>query len=65
MSWFYEIRDANKGVIAAEKGYLTQQAAVNAGRKKARQLKASRSLPGNGDATIKTGQHSELLLTRK
>jgi hypothetical protein len=50
MTWFYEIRDANKRVVETGNGYITQQPAINAGRKKARKLKASDSLPGDGEA---------------
>ena len=64
MAWFYEIRDSNKAVAATEKGYATQQAAINAGRKKARELKALGSLPG-GVATIKASEHSEVLKALK
>jgi hypothetical protein len=60
MAWFYEIRDSNKTVAATGKGFATHSAAMAAGRKKARELKASDSLPG-GFATIKASQHSEVL----
>ena len=59
MAWFYEIRDSNKVVAATGKGFATQNAAMAAGRKKARELKALGSLPG-GVATIKASQHSEV-----
>jgi hypothetical protein len=65
MVWFYEIRDSNKAVAATGEGYATQKAAMAAGRKKARELKASGSLPGGGVATIKASQHSEVLHPRK
>jgi hypothetical protein len=60
MSWFYQIRDSNNVVAASSKGFDTHKAAMAAGRKKARELKASGSLPG-GSATIKASQHSEVL----
>jgi hypothetical protein len=65
MEWFYEIRDSNNTVAATGKGFATQNAAMVAGRKKARQLKAAGSLPGGGVATIKASQHSEVLHPRK
>jgi hypothetical protein len=60
MAWFYEIRDSNKAVAATAKGFDTYKAAMAAGRKKARELKASDSLPGD-IATIKASQRSEVL----
>jgi hypothetical protein len=48
MPWFYEIRDSNLVVAATGKGFDTEKAAMSAGRKKARELKASGSLPGGG-----------------
>jgi hypothetical protein len=65
MAWFYEIRDANKAVAATGKGYATQNAAMAAGRKKARELKASGSLPSGGVATIKAWQRTEVPDLRK
>jgi hypothetical protein len=61
MAWFYEVRDANKAVTARGKGFATQKDAMAAGRKKARELKASGSLPTGGVATIKASQHSDAL----
>jgi hypothetical protein len=61
MAWLYEIRDSTKTVVTTEKGYATQKVAMAAGRKKARELKASGSLPGGGVATIKASQYSEVL----
>jgi hypothetical protein len=61
LAWFYEIRDSNKAVAATGKDFATHSAAMTAGRKKARQLKASGSLPGGGVATIKAEQHSEVV----
>jgi hypothetical protein len=43
MAWFYEIRDSNKAVAETGKGFDTHKAAMAAGRKKARELKASGS----------------------
>jgi hypothetical protein len=59
MSWFYQIRDSNNVVAASGEGFDTHKAAMAAGRKKARELKALGSLPG-GVATIKASQHSEV-----
>ena len=61
MAWFYEIRDSNKAVAETRKGFDTQQAAMAAGRKKARELKASGSLPGGGVGTVRAEQDSEVL----
>jgi hypothetical protein len=60
MSWFYQIRDSNNVVAASGKGFDTYKAAMAAGRKKARELKASDSLPG-GFATIKALLYAEVL----
>jgi hypothetical protein len=65
MAWFYEISDSNKAVAATGKGFATQTAAIAAGRKKTRQLKASGSLPGGGVATIKASQYSDVLHPHK
>ena len=65
MAWFYEIRDSNKAVAETGKGFDTQQAAMAAGRKKARELKASGSLPDGGVGTVSAGQDSEVLVPRK
>jgi hypothetical protein len=59
MAWFYEIRDSNHVVAETGKGFATDRAAMTAGRKRARELKASSSLPGGGVATVGTGQDSE------
>jgi hypothetical protein len=61
MTWSYQIRDSNNVVAASRKGFDTHKAAMAAGRKKARELKGSGSLPGDGAATIKASQHSEVL----
>jgi hypothetical protein len=60
MTWFYEIRDSNHVVASTEKGFDTDKAAMAAGRKRARELKASGSLRGGGIATVKTEQDSEV-----
>jgi hypothetical protein len=65
MTWFYEIRDSNYVVASTGKGFETNKAAMAAGRKKARELKASGSLPGGGIATVKAEQDSEVLVPRK
>jgi hypothetical protein len=65
MTWSYEIRDSNQGVASTGKGFDSDKAAMAAGRKKARELKASGSLPGGGIATVKAEQDSEVLVTRK
>ena len=61
MAWFYEIRDSNKTVAETGKGFATQKEALAAGRKKARELKASGSLLGGGVGTVIAGQDSEVL----
>ncbi len=61
MAWFYEIRDSNNVVTETGKGFATHNAAIAAGRKRARELKASGSLPGGGVGTVGTGQDSEVL----
>jgi hypothetical protein len=60
MAWFYEIRDSNKVVAETGKGFATDRAAMTAGRKKPRELKASGSLPGGGVGSVATGQDSEV-----
>jgi hypothetical protein len=61
MAWFYEIRDSNKAVAETGSGFATHNAAMAAGRKKARELKASGSLPGGGVGTVRAAQDSEVL----
>ena len=61
MAWFYEIRDSNNVVTETGKGFATHNAAIAAGRKRARELRASGSLPGGGVGTVGTGQDSEAL----
>jgi hypothetical protein len=65
MTWFYEIRDSNHVVASMGKGFETDKAAMAAGRKKARELKASGSLPGGGIATVNAKQDSEVLVPSK
>ena len=65
MAWFYEIRDSNKTVAETGEGFDTQQAAMAAGRRKARELKASGLLPDGGVGTVSAGQDSEALFPRK
>jgi hypothetical protein len=60
MAWFYEIRDTNYAVAETGKGFATHQAAIAAGRKRARELRAVGSLRGGGVGTVRTGQVSEL-----
>jgi len=60
MAWFYEIRDLNNTVAATGHGFATHKAAMAAGRKKARELKASGSLPGGGLGTVEARQDSEV-----
>ena len=60
MAWFYEIRDSNNVVADTGKGFATHNAAIAAGRKKARQLRAAGSFPGDGVGTVKTRQDSEV-----
>jgi hypothetical protein len=61
MAWCYEIRDSNKAVAETAKGFDTKQAAMAAGRKKARDLKASGLLPDGGIGTVSAGQDSEVV----
>jgi len=61
MGWFYEIRDSNKAVAETGKGFATQNEAMAAGRKKARELKTSGSLPGGGVETVMAREDSEML----
>ena len=65
MTWSYEIRDSNHVVASTGKGFETDKAAMAAGRKKARELRASGSLPGGRIATVKVEQGSEVLVPRK
>lgn len=60
MTWSYEICDSNHVVASSEKGFDSDKAAMAAGRKKARELKASGSLPGGEIATVKAEQDSEV-----
>jgi hypothetical protein len=60
MAWFYEIRDSNNIVTETGKGFATDRAAMTAGRKRARELKALGSLPGGGVGTVGTGQDSKV-----
>jgi hypothetical protein len=60
MTWFHEIRDSNHVVASTEKGFDTDRAAMAAGRKIARELKALGSFLGGGIATVKTEQDSEV-----
>jgi hypothetical protein len=60
MAWFYEIRDSNKAVAETGKGFDTHKAAMAAGRKKARDLKSSGSLPGGGVGTVRAGQDPKM-----
>ena len=65
MTWSYEIRDSNHVVASMGKGFETDKAAMAAGRKKARELKASGSLPGGGIATVKAKEDSEVMVPHK
>jgi hypothetical protein len=65
MTWFYEIRDSNHVVASTGNGFDTDKAAMAAGRKKARGLKASGSLPGGGIATVKAQRESEVSVPSK
>jgi hypothetical protein len=62
MTWSYEIRYSNYAIAAMGKGFDTYKAAMAAGRKKARELKASGSLPDGGIATVKAQQDSKVLV---
>ena len=59
MAWFYEIRDSNNAVAETGKSFATHKAAMAAGRKRARELRAAGSLPGGGGGTVRAGQDSE------
>jgi len=59
VEWFYEIRDSNSAVVETREGFATQKAAMAAGRKRARELKASGMLPGGGVGTVGAGHDSE------
>jgi len=59
MAWFWEIRDSDKAVAETGKGFATHEAAMAAGRKRARELKASGSLPGGGVGAVGAGHDSE------
>jgi len=61
MAWFYEISDLNKAVLKTGKGFATHNAAMAAGRKKAREMKASGSLLGGGVGTVRVAQDPEVL----
>ena len=65
MTWSYEIRDSNHVVASTGRGFDTNKAAMAAGRKKARELKASGSSPGGGIATVKAEEDSEVLIPHK
>jgi hypothetical protein len=65
MTWFYEIRDSNHVVASTGKGFETDKAAMAAGRKKARELRASGSLPDGGIATVTAEEDSEVLVPHK
>lgn len=65
MTWFYEIRDSNHVVASTGKGFETDKAAMVAGRKKARELKASGLLADGGSATVKVEQDTEGLVPGK
>ena len=60
VAWSYEVRDSNNVVAGTGKGFDTNKATMAAGRKKARELKASGSLPGGGVGTVGTRQDSEV-----
>ena len=55
MAWFYEIRDSKNAVVETGKGFATQEAALASGRKRARELNDSSSLPGGRVGAVKTG----------
>jgi hypothetical protein len=60
MEWFYEICGSNGAVVTSGKGFATKMAAMTAGRKKARDLKASGALQ-NGVGTIRAERAETLL----
>jgi len=59
-AWFYEIRDSNNAVAETGKGFITNKAAMAAGRKRARELNDSSWFPGGGAGTVGTGEDSEV-----
>ena len=59
MTWIYEIRNLNKTVAERGKGFATHKAAMAAGRKKARELRASGWLPGGGLGAVEARQDPE------
>ena len=64
VAWSYEIRDSNNLVVSTAKGFDAEKIAMAAGRKKARELKASGSLPGGGVATVRAKRDSDVLVPR-
>jgi hypothetical protein len=64
VAWSYEIRDSKNLVVSTAKGFDAEKAAMAAGRKKVRELKASGSLPGGGVATVRAEQDSDVLVPR-
>jgi len=67
IQWHGVMKSAIQTTLLQERGkdFDTHKAAMAAGRKKARELKASGSLPGGGVATVRAGQDSEVLFPRK
>jgi len=59
MAWLYEIQ-YSKQVTATEKGFETHKAAMDAGRKRARELKAGGSLPKDVIVTVTARQDAEV-----
>jgi hypothetical protein len=59
MAWFYEIRYSKNAVAETGKGFATQEAAIAAGRKRARELNASGSLSSGRVGTVGAQHDSE------
>lgn len=61
MAWFYEIRDSNNVVAKTMNGFATRTEAMSAGRKKARELKASGMLLSGGAGSVVAVQCTEVV----
>jgi hypothetical protein len=59
MAWFYEIRSSDNAVLKRDGGFATQDAAKNAGRADAKQMKSSRQPDRPDVGAIMVGQNTE------
>jgi hypothetical protein len=59
MAWFYEIRTSDNAVLKRDGGFATQDAAKNAGRADAKQMKNSRQPDRPDVGAIMVGQNTE------